>query len=71
MKKFLLKVLIFIVVIGCLFLIGSREMRRRGINQKDMSIDDLRDIYEANMIGSVKSVDISIFEENPKDASSY
>ena len=72
MKKYLFKVLFFIVVIGILILIGSREMKRRGINQKNFSVDDLVDVYEANnLLGTLQYAEVQIFEENPKDADSY
>lgn len=61
MNKFWVKAIAFVVIIGLLIILGSREMKKRGINQKNFSPEDVTDIYESyNVIGSVDYIEIEI-----------
>jgi len=73
MNKYLYKLIAFIVIFGILLFIGSREMRRRGINQKNFSPADVAEIYESyNLIGIVNYIEIEVPDsEADSDGYSY
>ncbi len=61
MNKYLYKIVAFIVIFGLLILLGTREMKRRGINKNNISPEDVADVYESyNIIGSVNYMEIEV-----------
>ena len=61
MNKYLYKIIAFIVIFGLLLLLGTREMKRRGINRNNISPEDVVDVYESyNIIGSVNYMEIEV-----------
>ena len=66
MNKYLYKIIAFIVIFGLLLLLGTREMKRRGINRNNISPEDVVDVYESyNIIGSVNYIEIEVPDSEP------